>query len=295
MSRLHPRNIHRKAYDFAALCSIAPELEPHVVTGPHQQKTIDFADPEAVKLLNKALLAYHYDIKFWDIPEGYLCPAIPGRADYIHYLADLLGEGQKEGIPRGNKTRILDIGTGANCVYPILGNRIYGWSFVATETDQKAVNTATAIVKFNKVITNHIDVRLQKNKLSIFKNVVLPNERFTASMCNPPFYTTAADALAANRRKIRGLSGKKSVRTKLNFGGQQTELVFPGGEVAFIENMIRESAQFKSLCNWFTTLVSQEKHLRKLNDTLKKVTVKEIRIINMAQGQKQSRILAWRF
>ena len=127
---LHPRNPHRFRYDFEQLFVSCPELKPFVARNEHGIETIDFSDPEAVKMLNKALLIANYEIQNWDIPKNYLCPPIPGRADYIHYLADLLANSNNEIIPEGETVVGLDIGIGANCIYPIIGNSTYGWSFV---------------------------------------------------------------------------------------------------------------------------------------------------------------------
>ena len=63
-------------------------------------ESVDFANPAAVKALNRALLRQDYGLDYWDIPAGYLCPPIPGRADYVHYLADLLAADRGGGAPR---------------------------------------------------------------------------------------------------------------------------------------------------------------------------------------------------
>ena len=89
-STLHPRNPHQGRYDFDKLIKALPELEKHAITNPSGEATINFSDADAVLTLNKALLAHHYNIKYWDLPKGYLCPPIPGRADYIHQVANLL-------------------------------------------------------------------------------------------------------------------------------------------------------------------------------------------------------------
>ncbi len=68
-------------------------------------------------MLNKALLAAHYDIEYWDIPDTYLCPPIPGRADYVHRVAELL-DVEVKGKYVHHKVRALDVGVGANCIYP---------------------------------------------------------------------------------------------------------------------------------------------------------------------------------
>ena len=107
---LHPRNKHRERYNFKLLIKTCPELKPFVFINKFDDESIDFFNPEAVKILNKALLKQYYNIDYWDVPKGYLCPPIPGRADYIHYIADLLGESNNGKIPTGKKLKVLDIG-----------------------------------------------------------------------------------------------------------------------------------------------------------------------------------------
>jgi len=139
---LHPRNRHRERYDFKLLIDSCPELAPHVRMNPYSDESVDFFNPEAVKELNRALLNHYYDIEYWDIPPDYLCPPIPGRADYIHHIAELLGSCNRGKIPTGNQIRCLDVGAGANCIYPIIGNKEYGWSFVGSEIDPVAMESS---------------------------------------------------------------------------------------------------------------------------------------------------------
>ena len=141
---LHPRNRHQAPYDFDALCLRTPALSPFVFVNEHGTRTLDFADPAAVKALNRALLALHYGIQHWDLPPGYLCPPIPGRVDYLHRVADLLAESAGE-VPRGKGVRVLDIGVGANCIYPLLGAREYGWRFVGSDIDPVSVKAAALL------------------------------------------------------------------------------------------------------------------------------------------------------
>lgn len=55
---LHPRNRHRSRYDMKALCLSCPELQDFIVQTPAGEPSVNFADPLAVKTLNKALLAH---------------------------------------------------------------------------------------------------------------------------------------------------------------------------------------------------------------------------------------------
>jgi 23S rRNA (adenine1618-N6)-methyltransferase len=296
---LHPRNRHRAGYDFARLVGAFPAFASFVGPNAYGNVSIDFADPAAVKALNRALLAADYGVAAWDIPPGYLCPPIPGRADYVHQLADLLAEGSSGVIPRGPSVAMLDVGVGANCIYPIIGVHDYGWRFVGTEIDAVALRNAQQIVKDNAALAGLVECRRQMIANEIFGSAVNSAEKFAASMCNPPFHTSAAEAAAGTQRKVRNL-GRAAVPLAtggpvLNFGGKNTERWCDGGEVAFIRRMIAESALRPGLCGWFTTLVSKSAHLPLIERALAGVRAANVRVLPMAQGQKQSRIVAWRF
>lgn len=289
-SKLHPRSKHRERYDFEALIKSTPELKHFVAKNKYGDLSIDFFDSKAVKILNKALLKFHYNIDFWDIPSNFLCPPIPGRADYIHYIADLIKDYSINTNVKG-----LDIGTGANCIYPLIGHKIYGWQFIGTDIDQNAVNNAKTIISKNKKISDYIDIRLQQNKAYKLKGILNPEENITFVMCNPPFHSSELDAKKATYRKIKNLKGNQPKKLELNFGGQHNELWCKGGEARFIKDLIYESRYFAKQCQWFTSLVSKESNLKTIYNHLKKVNVKDVKTIEMGQGQKISRIIAWNF
>ena len=292
---LHPRNKHRERYDFPQLIQSEPQLKDFVQLNPYGDQSIDFSNPAAVRMLNKALLKHHYGIAHWDIPANYLCPPIPGRADYIHYLADLLAESNNGNIPKGKHIKGLDIGIGANAVYPIIGHQEYGWSFLGSEVDPGAVKAAKAIVAANPDLSSSVFVRHQANGAQIFKGILKPGEMFDFSLCNPPFHASAEEALSGSRRKVQNLGKQKGGDTLLNFGGQPKELWCEGGEVGFIRKMIVESVLFKSQCFWFSSLVSKSSNLPFIFKALESAGPYEVRQLEMAQGQKISRFVAWTF
>ncbi len=197
---LHPRNLHRKVYDFELLIKTTPQLAEFVKLNQYQTESINFSDPDAVKALNKALLKQYYGINYWDIPAGYLCPPIPGRADYIHYMADLLGEANNGIVPVGEQIKVLDIGTKRNCVYPLIGNSVYGWQFVGTDIDPVAINSANKIIAENPSAKNNIICRLQTNQADVFKRIIKQDEVFDLTICNPPFHASWQE------RRRRGLT-----------------------------------------------------------------------------------------
>jgi len=289
-SMLHPRNQHLEGYDFERLIVKSPELEAFTARNPRGQVTINFQDANAVRMLNRALLRAHYDIDFWDIPAAFLCPPIPGRVDYIHYLADLLAESNNHQIPHGSDIKALDIGTGASLVYPLTGRHEYGWEFTGVDIDPVSIKSAREICQRNGL---NIRLKRQHNPEDIFEGVIGPEDIFHVTLCNPPFHASLAQAEAGTRRKWRNLG--KGHSAELNFGGQNAELWCPDGEIGFIARMIEQSMAFADQCLWFTCLVSKKDNLKPLARLLKKARVAEFKVVEMAQGQKTSRFIAWTY
>jgi 23S rRNA (adenine1618-N6)-methyltransferase len=293
-AKLHPRNRFRDGYDFPRLVTQNSALAAFVRPNAHGDLSIDFANPRAVKALNQALLKDAYGLETWDLPDGYLCPPIPGRSDYLHYLADLLAPDL--GREASDRTpHVLDIGVGANCIYPLIGAREYGWHFVGSDIDPVAVKWAQELVAANPAIADLIECRLQSSPRECFTGVVRAGERFDATMCNPPFHASALTAAESSRRKRRHLDARTARTGPLNFGGTAGELWCEGGELGFVQRMIAQSAVVGRQCRWFTTLVSQSAHLPRLRQALTLVAPANVRVLDMAHGQKKVRILAWTF
>ncbi len=284
---LHPRNRHQGSYDLDALIECHEPLRRFVAPNKYGTRSINFFDAEAVRTLNTALLKHHYNIEWWEIPTSALTPPIPGRADYIHYLADLVGT--------SGACHCLDIGTGASCIYPLIGCSEYGWSFVASDIEPRSLECASQIVERNALLRGKISLRLQADRNKIFEGVVTAEDRFDIALCNPPFHASEAEAIRGTERKLRGLGASKKQPRTLNFAGQSNELWCKGGERAFVGRMIAESRLFAEQCRWFTSLISSEDNLPPLVREIRAVGATEHRIIEMSQGNKRSRILAWRY
>jgi len=294
-TKLHLRNKNFEKYDLDALALSSPKLKKHIIKTKFNTQSIDFSNPIAVKELNTALLRYYYGINNWIFPKENLCPPIPGRADYIHYVADLLAENNLGKIPKGKKVTCLDIGIGASCIYPIIGVTEYGWQFLGSDVDARSIASAQKIINVNDSLKHMIKCTLQKNKKIIFEGVLKKDSQFDLVVCNPPFHSSIEEAQKASKRKIKNLTGEKVALAKLNFGGINNELIYEGGEFNFIQKMILESKIYSKNCAWFTTLVSKESNLNGLRNSLNKAKVNQIKIIPMGTGNKSTRILAWTF
>ncbi len=294
-TRLHARNRNRERYDLNALIAANPELANYVKPNKFGADSIDFSNPIAVKILNKALLNHYYGIKHWEFPDSNLCPPIPGRADYIHHIADLLAESNFGRIPDGDNITCFDIGVGANCIYPIIGVTEYDWKFIGSDIDPKSITSAQHIVNANPSLKDKIEFRLQKDPKDIFYGIIDRGDKIDVSICNPPFHASIEDAQKGTQRKIKNLSGKKEKRPTLNFGGIGNELVCEGGEYKFITTMVGESKKFSKNCYWFSTLVSKQSNLKGIYKSLKKFEASQVKTIPMGTGNKSSRIVAWTF
>ena len=294
-SQLHSRNKNVNRYDLSALVKVKPELKNHIQPNKFGEDSINFSDPRAVKFLNTAILSHYYGIKHWDFPAQNLTPPIPGRADYIHHISDLLAEGNSRKVPTGDKITCLDIGVGASCIYPIIGVTEYGWNFIGADVDPKSIASSENIVKNNPTLKGKIELRLQPNPLNIFFGIIEKEDKIDITFCNPPFHSSKEDAQKGTRRKVKNLKGKDTKTPQQNFAGISNELIFKGGEYVFIHTMIKQSKAFAKNVKWFSTLVSKQSNMKGILNSLEKIGAKQVREIPMGTGNKVTRIVAWSF
>ena len=285
---MHKKNKHTDDYDFNQLSLVHTDLESFIFTNANNKKTIDFANPKAVKALNTALLKSHYDVAFWDFPDHFLCPPIPGRVDYIHHVSDLLNRSKLT-----ENITVLDIGTGANCIYPLLGNAEYNWSFIGVDSNDDALKEAQNIIDKNN-LQDQIKLKKQNDNAHVLSGVLSETDKVTVTMCNPPFFKNEEEALKATTSKLKGL-GKPTDQMVRNFAGQAHELWYKGGEKAFLHNYLYESSLLKTQSYWYTSLVSNKDNVKTINQSLKKLRATAVLTIGMNIGNKKSRIVAWTF
>lgn len=209
----------------------------------------------------------------------------------------MLGKSNAGVIPRGAQVNALDVGVGANCIYPLIGHREYDWHFVGSDIASSAIASAGAILNANPGLVEAIELRQQNDSTHIFQGVIRAEDRFDITLCNPPFHASAEEATQGSTRKWRNL-GKLDPKRKLpvlNFGGQAAELWCKDGEAAFVSRLISESAEHAQQVFWFSSLISKAGNLGGVYSALNKAGALEVRTVEMAQGQKQSRFVAWTF
>ncbi|MCH2229285.1 MAG: 23S rRNA (adenine(1618)-N(6))-methyltransferase RlmF [Crocinitomicaceae bacterium] len=291
--KLHPRNRNREKYNLSALVEVVPELTNYIVPNKAGEDSVDFSNPKAIRLLNQAIFHYYYDVKKWKFPVENLCPPIPGRADYIHYIADTLSESNFGKIPVGRNIKILDIGVGASCIYPLIGTTEYKWSFIASDISQQSIDSSKQIAGKNPSIEDKIEFRLQNSPNNIFKGILRQTEKIEAVICNPPFHPSSKEAEKVTRRKVKNLTGNRV--NEIDLAGIHDELICDGGEYKFIKNMVKESEKISRKCLWFSSLVSKQSNLKAIQKLLQNTRVKRVKIIPMGTGNKSTRIIAWTY
>ncbi|MEE2802666.1 MAG: RlmF-related methyltransferase [Bacteroidota bacterium] len=272
---MHPNNIHQEDYPFNELIKAHPPLSKFTVQF-QDKPSINFNDSLALKALNNALLVHYYGITPIEYPHGYLLAPVPSRVDYIHHIADEVKAGAKG----------LDIGCGATAIYSLLGASCYNFNMIGSEVSEKSY----AFAKANTKTVPSIDIRLQSDRGSIFKNIIQKGEYLDFTICNPPFFSSEQEAMKAFQRKAKNLGGDK----KHNFSGTADELWCNGGEALFIKRMIKESIDYKTQVGLFSTLVSQKGHIARLEKLLTKKQANHY-VKSSKIGSKVVHYLFWKF
>ncbi|KAG9333948.1 hypothetical protein JZ751_009351 [Albula glossodonta] len=240
---MHPRNRYKdKPPDFAYLASKYPEFQQHVHTNLTGRVGIE-------------------------IPLERLIPTVPLRLNYIHWVEDLIGaQGEGESGPR----RGIDIGTGASCIYPLLGATMNGWFFLATEVDDICFDYAKKNVEHNGLS-------------DLIKVVKVPQK------------TLLMDAL--KEESALGVNSRNSRRpppSSVNTGGV-TEIMAEGGELEFVKRIIHDSLQLKKRLRWYSCMLGKKCSLAPLKEELRKQGVSKVTHTEFCQGRTMRWALAWSF
>ncbi|KAG2648122.1 hypothetical protein PVAP13_1NG049100 [Panicum virgatum] len=307
---IHPRNRYAAAApDFAALAELYPSFRPFVSVSERGRASVDFTDFSATRELTRVLLLHDHGVNWW-IPDGQLCPTVPNRSNYIHWIEDLLSSNLIPPVSSSSgRVRGFDIGTGANCIYPLLGASLLGWSFVGSDVTDVALEWAKKNVENNPQLAELIEIRnanaaslsaeseaivresIRENVLEpaedvamqkppVLVGVVKESESFDFCVCNPPFFESIEEA---------GLNPKTSC------GGTAEEMVCPGGELAFVTQIIEDSVSLKNSFRWFTSMVGRKANLKLLMSKARKAGASVVKTTDFVQGQTARWGLAWSF
>ena len=286
--RMHPRNIYSKCQpNFAELARKYPSFSKHMILQDDGKSFLNWKDVQAHVELTKTLLQEDFKIS-WNIPPDFLCPPIPQRLNYIHWIEDLLaGPVEVETKPAHSlkippQARGVDIGVGASCIYPLLGVRSQpGWKFLGSDINKSSLESARENVKRNGLEGN-IEVRLMDNKKRLLVDLLKEEDgEFDFVMCNPPFFSSMAEA--RNASHVRACSGNLD------------EMVADGGEVAFVCRIIEDSKKLQTRIRWYTSMLGHRSSVKTIVGEAKAAGAKQVRTTKFFQGKTVRWAVGWSF
>ena len=254
--------------------------------------------------LSRSLLHAYFELRLPHLPDHHLCPPIPNRFFFLHwidsYLLRLQGfvSDSSYGLERAQRrTLCLDIGVGATCIYPLLAARALNYQVLGADIDGQALEIAQQNVNANNLSSR---IRLSHVDLTHSQDSSLPpggpltrslqafgpsNERPDFCMTNPPFY----DPDAMEQEAPRAGDGRERTNMTTSEGS------YPGGEVEFVLDMICDSVRARSSsCRWCTTMLGKKSSLIHLEKLLKHVLgPAHVQSTEYGPGQYTRWFLAW--
>ncbi|KAM6450040.1 RNA N(6)-adenosine-methyltransferase METTL16 [Liasis olivaceus] len=284
---MHARNRYKnKPPDFAYLASKYPEFKQHVQINLSGRVSVNFKDPQAVRALTCTLLKEDFGLQI-DIPLERLIPTVPLRLNYIHWVEDLIA--QQDTAAKGSVTWGIDIGTGASCIYPLLGATLNGWYFIATEVDDVCFSYAKKNVEQNNLSDLIKVVKVPQKTLLLDALEEESEVIYDFCMCNPPFFANQLEAKGVNSRNPR-----RPPPSSINTGGI-TEIMAEGGELEFVKRIIHDSLQLKKRLRWYSCMLGKKCSLAPLKEELRIHGVPKVTHTEFCQGRTMRWALAWSF
>ena len=258
--------------DFLLLIKEFPELKKYILKQDKDKKeeiAFDWSNNDLSLLMTKSILNYYFNIKYYHIPKGYLIPPIPSRLNYLNLIKSLLTSKYNGNII--NDIIGIDIGTGANIIYPILGNSLFKWKFICTEINDEAYNNAKIILQKNNLEQN-ITLIKQKNKNNIFLGILNQENKYSFSICNPPYYDYETEIKLDDKKRDN----------EFNFD----EVYYKQGEFGFFKRYFEESICYKKNVFLFTILIGKKSNAENIYDIINNQNNKDIiRISNIQKIQ----------
>ncbi|TVY38439.1 U6 small nuclear RNA (adenine-(43)-N(6))-methyltransferase [Lachnellula subtilissima] len=279
-------NIYKEDVDFAALALQDAEFAKALKLNGQ----LDFSNPESVQQLTKSLLKRDFGLKI-SLPPDRLCPPVPNRLNYLLWIQGLLdttSDNYADTYDPKREVLGLDIGTGASCIYPMLGcAQRPNWRFAGTDIDEKSMQFAKTNVQQNG-LQNRIKLLQTQKSDPLLPLDMMKFESIDFSMCNPPFYESKADMLTSAATKQRPPFTACT--------GSESEMVTLGGEVQFVSRMITESLILKDRVQWYTSMLGKFSSVAVLVQKLRNEDINNYAVTEFVQGSRTRRWgIAWSF
>jgi len=272
--------------DFSILINIFQELKKYIKEKKEKDEinefTFDWSNNNLSLLMTKCILNYYFDIKYYSIPNNFLIPPVPSRLNYLNTINTLLTS--YNALNNNNKQNNvigIDIGTGANLIYPLLGYSLYKWIFICSEINNDAYENAKTIITNNKLEEN-IKLIKQKYKNLIFVGIINKEEKYFFTMCNPPYYDYEEEIKKEDKNRD----------CQYNFD----EIYYKNGEIGFFDEYFEESICYKKNVFLFTILIGKKTNVQIILDKIS--NDKNIKFYDMKRiqtGNNMRYIIYWSF
>lgn len=227
---------------------------------------------------------------------------LPNRLNYVHWIEELVETLQPEDLKTlPTPVHGRDIGTGTLAVYAVLASALHrDWHMTGTDVDAEALDNARAMLAN---VANNTEDRTgtppgTKGPLRLGSRIslvhtrpddpLLGSERYHFTMCNPPFYDSAAE---------REQSAAAKATPHGHSEGSAGELYTAGGERAFVARLVAESAApgQRDRVAWYTTMVGKRSSLLALVAYLKKHHIHNYGVREFIQGKTRRWGVAWSY
>lgn len=307
--------------------------------GKYEQ--IDFKNPSVLRAVTEATLLHEFGITI-TLKEDRLCPTVPNRLDYLAWMEEIwkstgLSEleefiaisnkdttadsrqTKRKRVEKDTSLRILDIGTGSSCIYPLLGCALHSdWEFLGTDIDKESLKNARETI-YNAMNDRNSTAQNGCHSLNLPKRIhLLERERdqylfpdsqevckigldpvrspsspsqegyiYHMTMCNPPFYASQAEMDESLNAKAKPPNAVCH--------GSANEMICIGGEFSFIKRMINESIRMKEKVIWFTTLIGKLSDVEPIVEELQKQNVSHLQVTDFIQGKTKRWAVVWTF
>ncbi|KAF2074165.1 hypothetical protein CYY_004536 [Polysphondylium violaceum] len=301
---MHKDNIYRyNPPDFKLLAKKYISFDRYIINKTERIYNIDWKDPNAVKELTKVLLDHDFNLKI-ELPPNYLCPTITLRVNYLCWVNELLQQQQQQQqqqpqtITKGNTIKGIDIGTGTSCIFPLLGYRLFEWSFIGLDIDPIVLEYAQKNIDINnlnqyislfyneqqqverKQLQQKEEVEGEQSILKNYLNSTNQEDVYDFCICNPPFFKDEKEKL---------------INPNTTCTASTNELITDGGELNFIKILIKESLVYSNRVKIFTTMVGKKVNLSKIQNELLSLNIPkdQIRSTELAQGKSSRWAISW--
>ena len=250
--------------DFAMLASKYPDFcqewrAMKQVKGPLASK----ATPAFQRALTRSILHFHFGLQLPLLPDDRLCPPVPNRWFYCEWVLQEVMPSLTNPMHFETTYKVtnvgLDVGTGASAIYPLLllsqDSKLH---MLASEIDTMSIQSA----KIN-CEANGLQDRVTLIPITDSSNLVggpLSQALAKANVTNLDFIVTNPPFF--DERPSERADGRE--RTPMT----DTEGLYPGGEVGWVLDVLRDSLTTLTNIGWYSTMLSKKASFQTLERIL---------------------------